>query len=249
MENKRGSGIFLGVIGVATLIVAIIGATFAFFTAQISSGEGSVNVTAYDTSNLSVTSVVAVDPTDTAIASLIGIIPLDAAKENSTGTTMLETAINKESNKCIDEKGKLVCRIYKASIKNDSTVAVTLNIQAGTVTNTAATDAENATIEGRTAFKDLTFQSLTLSDGAYSLAGTAVTFPTTAGTAPITDTTVTAAASTTTDHYFVIYLNETKTADTPDDQSAQMGAAFSGKVVYTTGDNGAQLTGFFEGFE
>ena len=33
MENKNGQGIFYGVIGVATLVVAIIGATFAYFNA------------------------------------------------------------------------------------------------------------------------------------------------------------------------------------------------------------------------
>ena len=37
MENKKGSGIFLGVVSVATLIVAIIGATFAFFSTQTGS--------------------------------------------------------------------------------------------------------------------------------------------------------------------------------------------------------------------
>ena len=39
MENKNGKGIFYGVIGVATLIVAIIGATFAYFTATTASGQ------------------------------------------------------------------------------------------------------------------------------------------------------------------------------------------------------------------
>ena len=34
MENKNGQGIFYGVIGVATLVVAIIGATFAYFSAS-----------------------------------------------------------------------------------------------------------------------------------------------------------------------------------------------------------------------
>ena len=34
MENRNGQGIFYGVIGVATLVVAIIGATFAYFNAQ-----------------------------------------------------------------------------------------------------------------------------------------------------------------------------------------------------------------------
>ena len=34
MENNNGRGIFYGVIGVATLVVAIIGATFAYFSAS-----------------------------------------------------------------------------------------------------------------------------------------------------------------------------------------------------------------------
>ena len=34
MENQNGKGIFYGVIGVATLVVAIIGATFAYFSAS-----------------------------------------------------------------------------------------------------------------------------------------------------------------------------------------------------------------------
>lgn len=38
MENN-GKGLFYGVIGVATLVVAIIGATFAWFTATAGSGE------------------------------------------------------------------------------------------------------------------------------------------------------------------------------------------------------------------
>ena len=36
MENNNGRGIFYGVIGVATLVVAMIGATFAYFSANIS---------------------------------------------------------------------------------------------------------------------------------------------------------------------------------------------------------------------
>ena len=33
-QRNNGRGIFYGVIGVATLVVAIVGATFAYFTAQ-----------------------------------------------------------------------------------------------------------------------------------------------------------------------------------------------------------------------
>ena len=32
-EDKKGNGLFLGIVGVATLIVAIIGASFAYFSA------------------------------------------------------------------------------------------------------------------------------------------------------------------------------------------------------------------------
>ena len=44
-NNNKGTSIFLGVIGVATLIVAIIGATFAFFGAQIEGGTGNLAAT------------------------------------------------------------------------------------------------------------------------------------------------------------------------------------------------------------
>ena len=41
MDNNRGQTIFLSVIGIATLLVAIIGATFAYFTTQVTGkGEG-----------------------------------------------------------------------------------------------------------------------------------------------------------------------------------------------------------------
>ena len=43
-NNRRGSEIFLGVIGVATLVVAIIGATFAFFSASTNSDADAISV-------------------------------------------------------------------------------------------------------------------------------------------------------------------------------------------------------------
>ena len=43
MENRRGNEIFLGVVGVATLLVAIIGATFAYFSASAQSNNEAIN--------------------------------------------------------------------------------------------------------------------------------------------------------------------------------------------------------------
>ena len=40
MDNNKSRGIFLGVLSVATLIVSIIGATFAYFVASDSGNEG-----------------------------------------------------------------------------------------------------------------------------------------------------------------------------------------------------------------
>ena len=42
MEENKSKGIFLGVVGVATLIVAIIGATFAYFVASAGGNAGAV---------------------------------------------------------------------------------------------------------------------------------------------------------------------------------------------------------------
>ena len=43
MKDNRGTTILLTVIGIATLLVAVVGATFAYFTAGVKSTEGSVD--------------------------------------------------------------------------------------------------------------------------------------------------------------------------------------------------------------
>ena len=55
MENRNGRGIFLGVVSVATLIVAIIGATFAYFSASVSTNEGAIAGNTLDVSSSAIT--------------------------------------------------------------------------------------------------------------------------------------------------------------------------------------------------
>ena len=50
MEENKSKGIFLGVVGVATLIVAIIGATFAYFVASASGNTNAVQAAGADVS-------------------------------------------------------------------------------------------------------------------------------------------------------------------------------------------------------
>ena len=43
-DNSKTNTLLLTVIGVATLLVAVIGATFAYFTAQVGGGESATTV-------------------------------------------------------------------------------------------------------------------------------------------------------------------------------------------------------------
>ena len=241
MENKKGSGIFLGVVSVATLIVAIIGATFAFFSTQTGSANNAVNVGAYEFAT-SVKSVERVYPTTDDEAKFTqGIIPLNAAKKIAdTETTYLMRAIANDK-KCIDEKGYMVCVLYKVTLTNTSTTAAKMNLTVKTTKNTAGA--------GGSKFTDLTFQALSGNEEAFTLNSTAVTLLANEGEAnDIAGVTIIADAAETTGvaketvHYFVVYLNEA-TAET--NQSTQMGAKYEGQLIYTTTTGGNTLTGTF----
>lgn len=44
MENNKGQTIFLSVVGIATLLVAIVGATFAYFSISVKGNEGASSI-------------------------------------------------------------------------------------------------------------------------------------------------------------------------------------------------------------
>ena len=225
MENKKGSGIFLGVVSVATLIVAIIGATFAFFSTQTGSENNAVSVGAYEFAT-SVKSVERIYPTTEDEAKFTqGIIPLNAAKKIAeTETTYLMRAIANDK-KCIDEKGYMVCVLYKVTLTNTSTTPAEMNLTVKTTKNDKGA--------GGAAFSDLTFQALSGDETAFTLDGTA---------AKLLDTDQAVVIKKDTVHYFVVYLNEeTETTN----QSSQMGAKYEGQLIYTTTTGGNTLTGTF----
>ena len=106
-QKNNGRGIFYGVIGVATLVVAIIGATFAYFTATAGNNVITGNMASISL-NLDVTKVTTVDET------LGGMIPMS--------NNMIEPALAADKGKgvCIDDNNNAVCQIYKITITNDS---------------------------------------------------------------------------------------------------------------------------------
>lgn len=116
MENN-GKGIFYGVIGVATLIVAIIGATFAYFTATAS------NETTIQGNAASVG--LKLDIVHVSTAANKGLVPQKEAALSSAMKGVDSTAGADDA--CVDANGNTVCQVYKITVQNTGTAEAKLN--------------------------------------------------------------------------------------------------------------------------
>lgn len=111
-QKKKKENILYMVIGVMTLMVAIIGATFAYFTATASNNttiKGNMATISFD---VSVTKKTTVDE------SKGGLIPMT--------NSMVEKAVTNASNNgiCVDDNGNAVCQIYKITVTNSGTASM-----------------------------------------------------------------------------------------------------------------------------
>lgn len=106
-ENRKGTGVFYAVVGVATLVVAIIGATFAYFNASDTKDKDIKGTTASGASlAIAITKV-----SDEATAkNMIPMLSTDLQK-GVTGTA---------SKSCIDANNNTVCQVYKVTVTNGS---------------------------------------------------------------------------------------------------------------------------------
>lgn len=125
-NNRKGTGVFYAVVGVATLVVAIIGATFAYFSASATS-EKEVTGTTASGANLS---LVVTRVSDEATAK--NMVPMN--------DTDLQKGVTGEGEKsCVDKNGNTVCQVYKVNITNGSNIAVnvkgTMTLSGGGATN------------------------------------------------------------------------------------------------------------------
>ena len=251
MENRRGSGIFLGVVGVATLVVAIIGATFAYFSAS-AVGDNNIEVTAYEF-NADV-QVEEVYKTRTDAAK--NLIPLTDAN--------LLTAINNAG--CVDKNGYQACAVYKVTITNYGEADITLNGSIRTLLNADATEEKY--------FTDLVYQPLTGTEATFGetdedfVAGTfapsgskieldtddvvtsadetkpSVAIPTVNLKAAGSTVEGTGARADQTVFYAVVYLEDITNGTV--DQSDQMGVSYQGQLVYVSGDGNGRITATFD---
>lgn len=106
-ENRKGPGIFYAVVGVATLVVAIIGATFAYFSATAPENTDTVKGQTATAANITL-AVEQVSPTTENLKGTQGrMLPLDTAK--------LGTALTKN---CVDDNGYVACQVYKVTVSN-----------------------------------------------------------------------------------------------------------------------------------
>lgn len=241
MENSKGRGIFLGVVSVATLIVAIIGATFAWFSASVGSGENDVNLTAYQfDADLTVERVF---PTaENASKKIIPFVPdkvLREGQENETNN--MNYALNEATNKCVDSSGYLVCSLYKITVTNNGSDAIELD---GSVT----TMETGTTL---TANGDLKAQIINYADGKYTYThnlSKALALPNTVSGSgklimdPATLTVGATPGANTAEIYVLVWLN-----DTTKNQSTMMGASYKGQFIFSAVGMGAgnELTGTF----
>ena len=110
-KQKSKQNIIYIVIAVLTLMVAITGATFAYYTATSTVNNVITGNMATISFNISVTKKTNVDNTR-------GLIPMT--------NSMVQKAVANASTKgiCLDDNGNAVCQVYKITINNSSTAGM-----------------------------------------------------------------------------------------------------------------------------
>lgn len=130
-QNNDGKGITLITVGILTIIVAIAGATFAFF--QVTATNNNITgESAYVANNLEL------KVTLSSTAATGKLVP----QLEKTGTTnILQKAVTGATGKgsCIDENGNTICKVYTITVTNKTStkfyVTGTLSLDAANMTN------------------------------------------------------------------------------------------------------------------
>ena len=118
-ENNGKRGFLFAIIGVVTLIVAVVGATYAYFSATATSDQYSGKTLSV---NLSKPTVELVSNTG---QNGQGLIPIYDGTV-SGHPTQLPTAVSAAKN-CVDKNEYTVCHIYKVTINNTGDDATTID--------------------------------------------------------------------------------------------------------------------------
>lgn len=143
-NENNGRGVFYAVIGVATLVITIIGATFAYLTATTNSNVNAVTATG---------ATISLDYSDVVTGLKQNLIPIDPSLSqfNKGGHTGLNVAgtesvaykfVGIGENDCRDVNGNNICSVYQFTISNPTStdgvsqfVYATFEVGANSFTN------------------------------------------------------------------------------------------------------------------
>ena len=229
MEREDKRGVFFGVIGVLTLIVAIIGASFAYFSINASSKQGAVNVSAASVK------IVYTEGDQIAIENLIPStreIAMKTLTRGLAGTTHEVEGTQVPYTTCKDDNNYTTCGYYEFSLTNNSENAVKVKAY---VVPTALT-------EGKVGFSNLMF---TLYEGKVPYNAEAGTYDVSGFSllgSDINTTADLAGKGASKNYRLFVWLNEAG-----EDNNAEQGAIFKGTIhVDLPGANG-DITGVAAG--
>lgn len=131
-ENRKGPGVFYAVVGVATLVVAIIGATFAYFSASVTPDENSTPITG-DTSDIGASTItLTVNKVNLGGTASGDLVPAVISTADTTG-------INAATAKKCEEGGYTGCHVYEITAQSENAISsadLLLNLSTNATTGT-----------------------------------------------------------------------------------------------------------------
>lgn len=222
MDNNKSRGIFLGVLSVATLIVSIIGATFAYFVASANGKENAVQAGAANVAG-TLTLTETVDYRQNMIPVTETLMKTSYKRTEAatgTGTGRCEGYSAAGGNTVYN-----LCSIYQFTVSNSASIAQTIYASLTANTNTFANlkycifEGEAGTTDTeKVACRNMPAKGTTDSNVFSEL------IPATTGTHTYT---------------LVMYINETS----EDQTTADSGKTFTGTISITSGDGSNYMTG------
>ena len=236
-ENRKGPGVFYAVVGVATLVVAIIGATFAYFSASATNDKVITGNTA-EAGGVELT----ITPVTTTGTNMLPLNLMDNTKATDPASGAADQFADAlgatKGASCKDSNGNNVCQVYSITVKNKSTTSTvqvrgTLNL-ASEATNMKWQLLETGTSTARADFATVVDKGVT---GNVTVGGN-----TGATGAAAASQNLAAEASAT--YYVLVWLEETGAAQ----ETADASKSFTGTVTFNAVDASGKTSGLTASF-
>lgn len=243
MENNNGRGIFYGVIGVATLVVAIIGATFAFFAASDTGTNNAVQASA-----AAVDGTLALTETNDPRTNMIPVeesVMKQSYAQDGTGKGTSATDKCAGLSKAGGNTVYNLCSAYQFKVDNSASIAQTVYISLITGTNEftnlwyALYDDKGNLIQNQKAVGSNSLQTDGKTVGATEAKGVFKVAPSTGQTDENIHSVLLPANNGTATFTIVLYIHDIGT----DQTGADSGKTYTGTVSITSSDGTNNITG------